>query len=613
MSNKRKAEYQLDREKYNEQAESTRIRNNELVSETDKIWTQEEISQRKVYKAKRIRIPGNSLGVKPQTQGKNLFFNHFNLGNFKILGVLNVKKVEKKEPIVDTKNSEYKIANDSVFKPPKPSPKSDFAKRSIVDNNAKSEPNNSFSSKLTSAKTEITKSVFVNKPDPDSSKRLMSVFGSSTSNKKAEEKSIFKKNDLSNKKSDTKNESIFKGTIPEKKNENKSNMIFQPQSTGSRSIFGSIKQTQNEESKGQNPAPKIGLFDKDTQPSQDVYKTLFQKEDKSKKESIFDKTPSQRSQKAITVNKKGISATLPVNSSRSLFDLSSTKGVQRKNFNAKKKDADQEIDDLLDDPQPKVPQKDKQTSIFGKGNKDITKDTKLSSINKDSKVSLFGNSAKTQFSFGKPKEQDQNKKSAFGESKFAPKTTEKLSLAGNSIGGSKSMFNKGSLFSSTNSLTKPEDQKQSFIKSGESAKNEEENDEVPKEDDKPKFKAINRDEYKKIYNKSVERFKTQKQDKGNGILTIETGEDKQKKRFVIINFRNPIGKTLFTGQIVEGCKKMQACDKPGKIQLKLLLTEKDQESGKMKPIFTIVTFARTDDRNEFDKSWEQSIDFIQGK
>ncbi len=37
MSNKRKAEYQLDREKYNEQAESKRIRNNELVSETDKI------------------------------------------------------------------------------------------------------------------------------------------------------------------------------------------------------------------------------------------------------------------------------------------------------------------------------------------------------------------------------------------------------------------------------------------------------------------------------------------------------------------------------------------------------------------------------------------------
>lgn len=120
--------------------------------------------------------------------------------------------------------------------------------------------------------------------------------------------------------------------------------------------------------------------------------------------------------------------------------------------------------------------------------------------------------------------------------------------------------------------------------------------------------AISKDPYEKIYNRAVERFKTTTHDKGSGHISIETGETNGKK-FVLFNFRNPIGKTLFTGQIFGNCKKAKALDKPGKIQTKVILIEKDA-TGKMTPVPALISFQRTDDKNEFDKKWDEAKEFL---
>lgn len=174
------------------------------------------------------------------------------------------------------------------------------------------------------------------------------------------------------------------------------------------------------------------------------------------------------------------------------------------------------------------------------------------------------------------------------------------------FGGTKNLFSGPSLFSGVSKFTKAEDQKLTFISSkGEKVEEDEEEDKEDEDDKRPSFIAVSKDPYVKIFNRSVERFMTKTGDKGNGHLSIETG-DTDGKKFVLINFRNPIGKTLFTGQIVAACKKAKALDKPGKIQSKLTVLEKDPKTGSLTPMPLLITFIRTDDLNEFDKQWDEA-------
>lgn len=215
-------------------------------------------------------------------------------------------------------------------------------------------------------------------------------------------------------------------------------------------------------------------------------------------------------------------------------------------------------------------------------------------------TSLFGTQKPTGSA---EKAQEQPKKGIFG-----------VNTSGGLFGGAKSLFSGPSLFSGVNKFTKPEDEKKTFISSGgDNDKKEDSEEEKQKEDDsKPKFQAISKDPYQKIFNRPVERFKTQAHDKGNGHISIETGETDGKK-FVLFNFRNPIGKTLFTGQIFANCKKAKALDKPGKIQAKVMLIEKDSATGKMTPVPALISFLRTDDKNEFDKKWDEAKEFLGAK
>lgn len=171
------------------------------------------------------------------------------------------------------------------------------------------------------------------------------------------------------------------------------------------------------------------------------------------------------------------------------------------------------------------------------------------------------------------------------------------STKGPLFGGAKTLFSaSNSIFSQKSTTTTPSEQKQSFIKSGE---NDPQSDsEAPADDSAPKFKPISKDPYTKIFYKQVEKFRYSTNNIGNGILSIETGES-NSKRFVLFNFRNPIGKTLFTGQILQNCKIGQAIDKPGKIQLRVTAIERDPKTGAMKAVQCMITFMRNDDKTEF--------------
>ena len=212
---------------------------------------------------------------------------------------------------------------------------------------------------------------------------------------------------------------------------------------------------------------------------------------------------------------------------------------------------------------------------------------------------LFGSSPPAAISTSK----EEPKADAPKTSLFGVKTT------GSLFNKSKSLFTGPSLFSKD---AKHEDPKKTFISSGGDLSKEEEKEEdeqEQKKDDKPAFVPANKDPYTKIFNRAVERFKTTKQDKGNGHLSIETGKTGDN-RFVIVNFRNPIGKTLFTGQIVPNCKKGKAMDKPGKIQTKVVLVERNEKENKLSPIPALISFIRSDDKNEFDKKWDEAIGYL---
>ena len=146
---KRKAEYQLDRDNYNEQALNTNINDNELANDNDKIWTSEEISQRKIYRAKRTVT----------TQKESAGGNQGEKGKFKIIGSLEDAVSKNKQE--DDKNKDQSNEQKQKVNP--------FAKKST----------DTKSSSLFGTKDNNSneKSVFLNKPNDNEKEKTISIFG----------------------------------------------------------------------------------------------------------------------------------------------------------------------------------------------------------------------------------------------------------------------------------------------------------------------------------------------------------------------------------------------------------------------------------------------------
>jgi len=325
-------------------------------------------------------------------------------------------------------------------------------------------------------------------------KQSGSIFGNSMKPKLDEEKKLEDKNKSDNVLFKPQGSSgIFSG--------NKSSNIFakisdskpkaepeaKPINTFNKSQDNTSKQVENEPKEDKTEAKKIGLFGRNIDTSKATTAALFAKSsDQSKQEDLLNQTESTKSAET----KK-----FP---SKPLFSSGSSTGIFGKKTDQKPADKQTPTEEKSEDQKDDKP---KYKSLFGTKSKQESEEKE--------KTSLF-----------------------------------KANASGPLFGGTKSLFG-------SSNISKPEDQKQSFIKSGgDNNDKPEEEEEEPKEDDKPKFKAVSKDPYIKIYNRNVEKFRVAKHDKGNGILSIETGET-NGKRFVLFNFRNPIGKTLFTGQILQ--------------------------------------------------------------
>ena len=632
---KRKPEFQLDRDKYGEAVKGTEIHQNELASESDRIWSQAEISERKIYKAKRLVRPGDPLGNRKTGVGK-----------FKLFGSLIVKPKNTKKviipqppPKVEKQNSSQIIEEKkSIFTPPPQkdetkNPKSTEIKlksttQTLFNKNSKvksapdekvkekkleiQEPKKSFFE----CSTDPTKSVFVNKPDAENTKNLVSVFGSKPSKEKKLE---------------------IKEGSPVKKATN----LFEPKKKGSNQKNTEEKSTLFDKTTDKATKKKSSLFGLTTKPNLSNY-SIFGGQKTSSSTGLFGQTPpvdkNEEKIKKIPEPEKKVEEKQPKESvifkpktgTTSLF-TSKTDEIKPINI--------QPIEI-----KPKL-SSGKAINIFGK-----TTDEKIEAPNKVNifassstssqsgckyqyatqkwfnadDIALFGQSKTSKNVENKGEKKDEKKeneekpkvKSLFGSTTT---TTKKdgifgVNTTGKGIfGGTSTLFGGPSLFSGVKTNSNPELNKNSFINSGKAANEkeiEEEEKEKEKEDSKPSFVAISKDPYNKIFNKQVEKFRTKKGDKGNGHLSIETGDLKGKK-FVLFNFRNPIGKTLFTGQIVSFCKIMSALDKPGKIQIKATVLEKDIKSGKLVPMPTLISFNRTDDLKDFKIQWEAAKKFLE--
>jgi hypothetical protein len=259
MDRKRKPEFQLDRDRYGEAVKSSLI-GGELASENDRLEDNSEIRQRKIYKAKRLTRPGDPQGNRPQIKGK-----------FKLLGSLTTAPV----PTVNKVEAPKLFAKkDSPIESPKDQNKSGiFGNNSQKQNQTQPEPEQkqaTFTTKkpeikpiitpapkatvtpepkstitpepksIFGVKTDDSKSVFVNKPDPEATKNINSVFGAPITNTKpvnifASKSANNDKKDTSifNKVDDKKTIGIF-GKVDDKKStevlsktdDNKSNGIF---------------------------------------------------------------------------------------------------------------------------------------------------------------------------------------------------------------------------------------------------------------------------------------------------------------------------------------------------------------------------------------------------
>lgn len=440
-------------------------------------------------------------------------------------------------------------------------------------------------------------SVFANKPDAETTKNLVGVFGNSTK-----------------KTTDTVQKSIF-SKKPETPTDNKPHSIpgitAEPEK---KSLFG--VSASNEQKKsifgGASTAPKAN-----TSAPSAAKSSLFGAKSQEEKPKVVEQPKpldiKPLETKPVEAKKEEPKAveSKPVETKPVEIKPIETKPVDTKPTEAK-----------TDEPKPSL-FGGKASNIFGKSSTEKKEEPK--------KTGLFGSTntttqsgslfAKKPVDNSEKKEEEKPKiRSLFGNNVPAGTTSTsaepKKSLfgantSGGLFSGTKKLFSGPSLFADMNKDVKPEDQKNSFITSG--ANNEEEKDEdeekAKEEDKKPKFVAVSKDPYTKIFNRAVEKFRTSKHDKGNGIISIETGETDGKK-FVLFNFRNPIGKTLFTGQILPSCKKAKALDKPGKIQAKVMVIEKDMVTGVMKPMGSLISFNRTDDLNEFEKKWDEAKEFL---
>jgi len=449
------------------------------------------------------------------------------------------------------------------------------------------------------------------------------------------------------KQTEEKKESIFQSKKPEEKKD----PVKKPTEAKTQ-LFGSKAPS--------GPSKSVFVHKPDTEETKNIVNVFSvttsatkgdaQPKNASKGPNIFDQIKSNKSDQKESVfavgskgNKTNVSIFAPKTSNkepatskptRSLFaqkpkEISSQAKSQEKKEEAKKEEAKKEevkktTSLFASKPKETIPvTTEKKPSLFASKGVNIFGKSSDDTASAPKKVGLFGNNpvaSKTGSLFGnssKPsaekKEENQEQKakvkSLFGTSTTKPDTENKAKSGTGLFGGTSSLFKGKSLFSGIKST---ESNKNSFINSGKAAtkkEKEEEKDQEKKEDTKPSFAAISKDPYTKIFNKQVEKFRTKAGDKGNGHLSVETGE-KDGKKFVLFNFRNPIGKTLFTGQIVEACKKHKALDKPGKIQIKVVVIEKDMKTGNLTPMPSLISFNRTDDLKEFNEKWDEAKKFL---
>jgi hypothetical protein len=202
MDRKRKPEFQLDRDRYGEAVKSSLI-GGELASENDRLEDNSEIQQRKIYKAKRLTRPGDPQGNRPQIKGK-----------FKLLGSLTTAPVPTSNKVeapkfLKTKSNTIE-QKQATFTTKKPEIKATItpAPKAIVTPAPKATVTPAPKATITSApktvfevKTDANKSVFVNKPDPEATKNINSVFGAPITNSKPI--NIFGSKSANNDKKDT--------------------------------------------------------------------------------------------------------------------------------------------------------------------------------------------------------------------------------------------------------------------------------------------------------------------------------------------------------------------------------------------------------------------------
>lgn len=189
--------------------------------------------------------------------------------------------------------------------------------------------------------------------------------------------------------------------------------------------------------------------------------------------------------------------------------------------------------------------------------------------------------------------------SLFSSSKslFGKKTDEKKDGAPNPLFGGKSLFSGTSNFKSSGGDTN------SFINSKDT------NEEEEKEKEAPTFVAVSKDPTTKIYKENIEKFTLKSGCKGTGNLSIEKSNDGIEPKYVHVNFRNGVGKCLFTGKMLDSSKAVEVNKKPGKVQSRItVVVSGDDGKAKIEPC--LVSFHRGDDRTKFHKDWETAIEFL---
>ena len=334
---KRRAEYQLDRDNFNQQAISTTIDDSQLANANDRICTPEEIMQRKIYRAKRLTRPGDTNGNRSESRGR-----------FRIIWSLNpppdpvrpvdytVRRVieqpsrteENKKISNDEKSNRFEAKTQSnisatkkVEQKPAPSKPTESAPQVIRSD---SNPKMLFGKKIGESSSS---SVFANKPSESEKKNTVSIFGkslqSSTSTTQANsifweksEQKLESKSEIKPVPEESKAPSIDKQQEPEKVKV----AVVPEKTTDKPSLFGA-KTTSTTSGlfgkKQEQSTVSSGLFGKkDEQPALTLVSNFAKKSDEiTSQPTIFAKkveNPAPVSEN-ILANKKKDPFTTPVN------------------------------------------------------------------------------------------------------------------------------------------------------------------------------------------------------------------------------------------------------------------------------------------------------------